>query len=122
MKTLLTLSLLATTLAGTPQAIGDISSKQDQTQVAVSGVLRGQFDEAFKLFQLCPDERTENSADCLDLLVPDKLAAEYVKFNDRCVTASGTFVAFGDSRVGMGNLSSRIGMINIDSITACSES
>lgn len=117
MEAWVALWVLATALPGTPQEIASIGSNQDEAVVMVSGVLRGQVDEAFKLFQLCPDEKAESLGDCLDLLVPDELAAEYVKLDNRRVIAKCTFVAFGDSRVGMGNLSSRIGMIKIDSIT-----
>ena len=64
------------------------------------------------LLYLCPAGHLgEPTSRCLDVIAPVKLVARLRRASAQCVEVSGTFRAFNQERIGMGNFRSVIGFI-----------
>jgi hypothetical protein len=92
----------------------------DGQRVSVAGhllVQRGVWDLAI----LCAEPRVGwNDGSCINLVrrsgTPVNPPRDAV---DSCVVVRGRFLAFGPDRIGMGNLDSDVGMIEVDRIVPC---
>jgi hypothetical protein len=113
-------TVLISACAHQPVAYSALGLPMDGKRISVAGHLhisRG----TYELADLCAGPRDGwNDGSCINLVSRRATRIDPPRDAiDSCVIAHGRFLAFGPGRIGMGNLNSGVGMIEVDRLVPC---